>query len=104
FDAGTEPGDRRLTISRKRGRHSSVIDVDGTWAAAAETGWAYVELPEKLTVRTDLEIARTLSDLVGRLLQRGAEVGDERNKQGRLLTPERVAVIAAHNDQVQAVR
>lgn len=104
FDAGTEPGDRSLAILRKRGRHASLVDVDATWQAAAETGWAYVELPEKLTVRTDLEIARTLSDLVVRLLQRGAEVGDERSKQGRSLTPDRVAVIAAHNDQVQAVR
>ena len=71
---------------------------------AAVTGWGYVELPEKFTSRTDMEIATVISDLVVSLLGRGAMVVDERTPRGRSLLPSRVAVVAAHNDQVHAVR
>lgn len=105
FDAGTLEGDRRLVLGGRCRKGASVAgDVDAALRRAAETGWAYIELPERLTIRTDFEIATALSDLVVRLLGRGATVVDERAPGGRPLDAGRVAVVTAHNDQVHAVR
>jgi hypothetical protein len=105
FAAGTEPGDRRLELGRQsRSRPSSSVDADTVLDQAMHTGWGYVELPERFTPRTDTEAARTLAGLVQRLLGRGGTVYDELNKKGKQLLPGRVAVVAAHNDQVHAVR
>ena len=49
-------------------------------------------------------VAATLAGLVERRLARGATVVDELNRSGGKLSPDRGAVIAAHNDQVHAVR
>lgn len=99
FDAGTQPSQRALAMLN--GRSSREDDV---FDRAAASGWAYVEMPEKLTVRTDTEIASNLAGLAHRLLARGAEVVDELTPSGRRLQASDVAVIAAHNDQVHAVR
>lgn len=105
FDAGTGVGDRSLVLGKaKRSAGGAPVDADAVLAHAAATGWAYVELPERFTLRTDLEIAATLAGLVGRLLARGATVLDELNRKGTPLHARRVAVIAAHNDQVHAIR
>ncbi len=105
FEPGTIAGERALTLGRKpRGSAHPSVDIDGTLNRSADAGWAYVELPEKMTVRTDLEIAGVLAACVVRLLARGAEVRDERTKRFKPLGVDRIAVIAAHNDQVQAVR
>lgn len=105
FDAGTGFGDRSLVLGKaKRSTRAASVDADTVLAHAAATGWAYVELPERFTLRTDLEIAATLAGLVGRLLARGATVVDELNPAGMPLHARRVAVIAAHNDQVHAIR
>lgn len=105
FDAGTVQGDRGMDLGRvKRNSADTPIDLDGVLESAVADGWAFVELEEKFTVRTDLEIAAALAALVMRLLARGAETTDERVKTPRPLTADRVAIIAAHNDQVQAVR
>lgn len=99
FDAGTEPSQRALRFGPSDGSfEDAVLD------RAADDGWAYVELPEKLTVRTDTEVASTLATLVARLVGRGAEVVDELAPTPRSLAPTDVAVVAAHNDQVHAVR
>jgi len=99
FDAGVSDSQRVLTL----GGGASVVDDDALDGAAA-CGWAYVELPERLTVRTDTEVAARLAGLVSRLLDRGAVVVDELQPAGRPLQPADVAVVAAHNDQVHAVR
>lgn len=105
FEPGTTVGERELRLGRARRRAAAtVVDVDAVLAHAASTGWAYVERPEQLTIRTDNEIAAVLAGLVARLLDLGATVVDERTPKGRPLTTDRVAVIAAHNDQVHAVR
>jgi hypothetical protein len=107
FEAGTAPGDRVLELGSaktKRGPSRGAVDADAALSRAAAEGWAYVELTEKFTLRTDMEIAGTLAGIVERLLGRGATVVDEMNKSGKSLTPNRIAVIAAHNDQVHAVR
>jgi hypothetical protein len=99
FDAGTAQTQRALTLVGAR-----TDTADDVLDRAATSGWAYVELPEKLTVRTDTEIAARIAGLVRRLLERGAVVVDELHPEGRLLTNDGVAVVAAHNDQVHAVR
>lgn len=105
FVAGTPGGARSLELGKTaQVKPTTFKNVDAALNAAAASGWAYVELPERLTVRTDIEIAQTLAGLTHRLLQRGAHVSDERNPKGVQLTSQRLAVIAAHNDQVQAVR
>lgn len=99
FDAGTAAGQRTLALTGT----SAHVD-DDVLDLAATTGWAYVELLERLTVRTDTAIATRIADLVRRLFDRGAVVVDELRPEGRPLTTSDVAVIAAHNDQVHAVR
>jgi superfamily I DNA/RNA helicase len=101
FDAGTAAGDRRLEWKRhRRGSSTSRSALE----AAVRDGWAYVELEERFTPRTDEAIAETLADLVAASLATPATVVDELNPSGRPLTPDRLAVVAAHNDQVHAVR
>ncbi|MBM9458775.1 ATP-binding protein [Nocardioides sp. zg-536] len=99
FSAGTDAAQRSLTIGAGGGAPE-----DDALDRAATEGWAYVELPEKLAVRTDAEVATQLAQLVQRLLTRGADVVDELDATGRKLEAKDVAVVAAHNDQVHAVR
>jgi hypothetical protein len=99
FSAGTDASQRSLTLGAGGGSPE-----DDALGRAANEGWAYVELPEKLAVRTDAEVATQLAQLVQRLLTRGADVVDELNAAGRKLEAKDVAVVAAHNDQVHAVR
>jgi hypothetical protein len=105
FNAGTVVGQRSLAIT-PRGAVGAIDTVDCIEGLrrAAETGWAYIELPEAFTVRTDQEIAATLAALVGTLLDSDSTVADELHPDGQLLAAHRVAVVAAHNDQVFAVR
>ena len=99
FSAGTDDTQRSLTLGSGVGAvEDDVLDL------ASKSGWAYVELPEKLAVRTDAEVASQLARLVERLLARGADVADELDSGGRALQAKDVAVVAAHNDQVHAVR
>jgi hypothetical protein len=99
FDAGTSDGQRAITLDgHRKTEDDDVLDL------AASDGWAYVELPEKLTVRTDTEVASRLARLVQRLLDRGGDVVDELNPDGRRITSRDIAVVAAHNDQVHSVR
>jgi hypothetical protein len=107
FEAGTSAGDRMLELGRARSRRGTaqrLVDADVALATAATSGWAFIELSESFTLRTDVEIATTLATLVERLLARGATVVDELHRDGAPLSADRVAVIAAHNDQVHAVR
>ena len=84
FGAGTIAGpalpDSRRR--RRRAREDDVLDL------AATAGWAYVELPEKLTVRTDTEVATQFALLVQRLLDRGAGRRRRTRHGGRPLAAE----------------
>ena len=104
FEAGTSAEERSLSIGKTRRCAGGTADSDKVLAQAATTGWAYVELRERFTLRTDVEIASTLARLVTRLIERKAVVVDELAPTGRSLARGRIAVIAAHNDQVHAVR
>lgn len=104
FDPGTADDQRELALGAARMSAAALVDVHAVLEKAADTGWAYVELPERFTVRTDFELAETLAALVDVLLTRGANVVDELTQKGKPLDAGRVAVVAAHNDQVHAVR
>lgn len=101
FDAGTVAGDRKIQWRRGSKGYSDSYSV---LEQAAKSGWGYVELEERFTPRTDEEIASTLASLVVTSLASPATVVDERTPDGRKLGPGNVAVVAAHNDQVHAVR
>src|SRR5690606_6639568 len=101
FDAGTEISQRTLAITVDGSRAGPFDDALGL---AASDGWADREHPEELTVRTDPDVASRLAGLVRRLPDRAADAAGELNPNGRSLTPDDVAVVAAHNDQVHAVR
>lgn len=104
FAAGTDPSQRTISLGRPPRRGATPPRIDGALELAARTGWAYVELGERLTIRTDHEVAETLAHLARRLLERGATCVSERIPSGKDLEPGDVAIITAHNDQVHAVR
>ena len=93
FRSGTGPGDRRLSFARPG---SAVLD------AAAATGWGYHELPARFTVRTDAEAAAACADLAAEALDRQGVTGSEAGEAP--LTADRIAIGAAHRDQVAAIR
>jgi AAA domain len=103
FGPATRPGDRRLEFSVRRGP-GRLGRADTAWETAASSGWAYVELGEKASLRTDADIVTTLADLAERAIARRAIVFDERTgAAGRALEPDRIAVGVAHRDQRAAV-
>ena len=97
FEAGTGPGDRLLGFgARGMGAYDDVLDI------AAASGWGLYELPARHTIRTDSEAVEATAALAVRVLQRGAVAvsGGEESP----VTAERIAVGAAHRDQVAAVK
>ncbi|WP_018786737.1 AAA family ATPase [Micromonospora sp. CNB394] len=100
FRAGTGPADRALTFTEP-----GVGDAyDASVELAAATGWALHELPARHTVRTDGEAATACAELALRVLRRGAVAVSEAAPGGAPVTAERIAVGAAHRDQVAAIR
>jgi hypothetical protein len=98
FRAGTAPHERRLELAT--GGMGTVHD--RALEEAARSGWALLELPSRHTVRTDGEAVQAVASLAARLLQRGAVANSEQGE--RPVTAERIAVGAAHRDQVAAIR
>jgi hypothetical protein len=97
FRSGTGPGDRTLNFAAPAGSVlDEVLDV------AAATGWGLHELPARFTVRTDAEAAAACAALAERALSRGGTTVSEAGATP--LTAERVAIGAAHRDQVAAIR
>jgi hypothetical protein len=101
FLAGTGPGERRLSLTTAALRGGPL---DETVERAAESGWALYELPARHALRTDAEAASACADLAIRVLQRGAIAYSERSPGGSPVTPQRIAIGAAHRDQVAAIR
>lgn len=100
FRAGTGPADRALTFTEPGpGDH-----FDATVDVAAVAGWALHELPARHTPRTDSEAAATCAELALRVLRRGAVAVSEAAPGGAPVTADRIAVGAAHRDQVAAIR
>ncbi|MGW3028753.1 AAA domain-containing protein [Streptomyces sp. NPDC001221] len=99
FTPGTRDGERILTLATAALRSTPL---DQVLDKAAATGWGYLELPHRHTLRTDRELAAALAAIAERLLQRGATTHSS-GKPAPLTAP-RIAIGAAHNDQVAAVR
>ncbi|WP_245563431.1 AAA domain-containing protein [Longispora albida] len=97
FTSGTGPGDRRLELGEGDGRAE-----DQAIEMAAAGGWALYELPGKHVVRTDAEAVSAVASLAERLLSRGIVAHDEKGTSP--VTADRVAIGAAHRDQVAAIR
>jgi hypothetical protein len=98
FRSGTAEGDRRLELTAGGLR----TGYDRTLEMAADSGWAFHELPERHAVRTDRDAVRAIAVLVTRLLQRGPFSHSELGT--RPVTPDRIAVGAVHRDQVTAIK
>ncbi|WP_083734519.1 AAA domain-containing protein [Actinomadura sp. CNU-125] len=98
FRAGTGPADRRLEFSAG----GMGTTYDRALEEAAATGWALFELPARHTLRTDSEAVRATAALAVRLLQRGPIAHSE--KGTAQVDASRVAIGAAHRDQVAAIR
>jgi hypothetical protein len=97
FRSGTGPQDRSLTFSSGDGS-----PLDAVLDTAAATGWGLHELPARFTVRTDAEAAATCAALAVRALARAAIATSESGTVP--LTADRIAIGAAHRDQVAAIR
>jgi hypothetical protein len=97
FRSGTGPDDRTLTFATPA---SSALDE--VLDAAARTGWGFHEMPARFTVRTDAEAAAACAELAARAVSRGAVAVSEAGSAA--LTPDRIAIGAAHRDQVAAIR
>jgi AAA domain len=94
FRSGTGPGDRTLSFTSSG--PGPALD------AAARTGWGYHELPARFTVRTDAEAAAACASLAAQALDRGGVTESEAGTAA--LTADRIAIGAAHRDQVAAIR
>ena len=97
FRSGTGHMDRTLSFSI-----SPETALDAALDAASTTGWGFHELPARFTVRTDAEAAAACADLASRALSRGGVTTSESGTVA--LTPDRIAIGAAHRDQVAAIR
>jgi hypothetical protein len=101
FTAGTDPTDRQMDYTIRSLRPGPV---DEAIELAAFSGWALYELPARHTVRTDAQAAAACAELALQLLRRGGVTRCERNPEGSRLGPHRIAIGAAHRDQVAAIR
>lgn len=97
FRAGTGHGDRLLRFGA-----SGIGAFDDALDIAAASGWSLYELPRRHTIRTDAEAVAATAALAKRVLERGAiATSDGADKP---VTADRIAVGAAHRDQVAAIK
>jgi hypothetical protein len=97
FRSGTDLGDRSLSLTA-----SGTDALDAVLDTAAATGWGLHELPARFTLRTDAEAAAACAELAARALTRQAVAVSESGTAP--LTADRIAIGAAHRDQVAAIR
>jgi hypothetical protein len=100
FAAGTVPGQRSMQVPVAGVGAAAVDDVIDL---ASRTGWGFYELPARNTIRTDAEAVTATATIATRLLQRGTETVCEDSPGGRRLSADRIAIGAAHRDQVAAI-
>ncbi|GIJ69015.1 AAA family ATPase [Virgisporangium ochraceum] len=98
FRAGSAHVDRELRFTAGT---ASGTTVDAVLDEAAVSGWGLYELPSRYTIRTDPEAVRAVAAITRRLVERRAVArsGSEEHE----VTPDRIAVGAAHRDQVAAL-
>jgi hypothetical protein len=97
FRSGTGPSDRTLSFGTP-----SASPIDDVLDGAAASGWGLHELPARFTVRTDAEAAAACALLAARALARDGTAHSEAGT--RPLTADRIAIGAAHRDQVATIR
>lgn len=99
FGSAPEQGPRRMWLPTRGfgSAHDRAIEY------AADTGWAYYELPARHTLRTDVQAIQEIVALAVRTLQRGTMIESLDESGGAPVRPERVAIGAAHRDQVAAI-
>jgi hypothetical protein len=101
FGPAAEAGSRELRLDMLT---RSAVPVDTVWSRAATQGWAYLELPERLTLQVDHELVDIVVELIEAILARRPVVVDElTGPTGRPLTEPRVAVGVSHRSQRAAV-
>ncbi|WP_327097080.1 AAA family ATPase [Nocardia vinacea] len=100
FRAATDPHQRHFSYKTSGFGTAS----DNTLDLAAQTGWALHELPARHTVRTDTQAIETVADLAHRVLLRGPVARSERGTGETEVGADRIAIGAAHRDQVAAIR
>lgn len=100
FRSATGPSDRSLSFATL----GLPNPYDAALSMAFSTGWAWYSLPARHTVRTDAEAVAACTGLAARLLERGAVCVSERSPSGAPVTASRIAIGAAHRDQVDALR
>jgi energy-coupling factor transporter ATP-binding protein EcfA2 len=97
FRSGTGPSDRALSFGTP-----AASPIDEVLDTAATSGWGLRELPARFTVRTDAEAAAACALIACRALARDGVTISEAGT--RPLTADRIAIGAAHRDQVAAIR
>ncbi|MBX6390473.1 MAG: AAA family ATPase [Frankia sp.] len=100
---GSGPGERELVLTGPRPAGGGDA-VDRVLDVAAGSGWGLLELPARHTPRTDAEAVRAVAEIARRLVSRGALAISHDRGERHPVTPQRVAVGAAHRDQVAAIR
>jgi hypothetical protein len=70
---------------------------------AAQTGWAYVELDARHTVRADPQAISEVAALAARVLERGTMIRSHDEPDGAAVGTDRIAIGAVHRDQVAAI-
>lgn len=102
FESGSTLTQRSMKLPGTGGSPADALDQ--TLDLAAESGWALYELPAKHTVRTDAEALEACARVAARLVRREATVFDPAYAEGRTVTADRIAIGAAHRDQVAGIR
>ena len=88
FDAGTTSSDRRIAVTG-----SSGTDVDKAIELAADSGWSFLELPERVAPPTDREAVEAVAEVVVRLLELDVSIYDStRDPENAALGADQVAV------------
>jgi AAA domain len=109
FRAVAQPGDRALQLQRpaRRSRDPHTRAADAALDQAARAGWSQLQLPPRLTVPDDPDVARALALLARRALERQATVRASfppSLRHGAPLSPDQIAIATAHRNQRDRVR
>lgn len=100
FEAGTTTLDRHLGVG---GAGAGLVDQ--SIVLAADTGWSFLELPERTTPPTDREAVATVAEIVVRLLTLDVTVDDaSRAPSSARLDGAQLAVGVVHRNQRSAIR
>jgi len=103
FAPAVRPGVRRLSMSSSSGR-ASTRSIYAALDEAANTGWAYLELPPGLAPPADPDLLDLAANTVDLLLRRAPKVSCERWRTMHDLDAQRVAIVVSHRDQASRLR